>query len=125
MGVDDPYESDVHHEPLGGKLLCGVRVVNRDTYKPIGPMASCLRNLPLWIPFMIFWVAFRLMRGYRTGDRWSGSKVIWRKYASHPVFTGLAVCVGMILAGLVRPSAGTGRTCRRRCGTRSGRNRRR
>jgi uncharacterized RDD family membrane protein YckC len=69
-----------------GKALCGVQVIDRTTGQPGGVAASLLRNLPLLIPIAPFWVASELCKGYRTGDGWARTKVIWKKYANHPVF---------------------------------------
>jgi hypothetical protein len=38
------------------------------------------------IPFMPLIVAFSLGKGSRIGDGWAHTKVIWKKYASNPVF---------------------------------------
>lgn len=69
-----------------GKLLCGVRVIDETTGEPAGVVASFKRNLPLWIPFIALLIGIQLCNGYRIGDRWSNTKVIWKKYADHPVF---------------------------------------
>ena len=69
-----------------GKAMCGVKVIDETTGEPGGIGASFMRNLPLVIPFMPFVVAFQLSKGHRTGDGWSNTKVIWKKYASHPIF---------------------------------------
>jgi uncharacterized RDD family membrane protein YckC len=69
-----------------GKAICGVKVINAETGAGGTIGSSLLRNLPLAIPFMILIVAFLLCKGHRTGDGWSKSKVIWKKYADHPVF---------------------------------------
>ncbi len=78
------------HSP--GKWICSVRVVDRDTCEPIGIASSFKRNLPLLIPVMPLVIAFLLQKGHRLGDGWANSKVILKRYASHPVFTGLAAC---------------------------------
>lgn len=78
------------HSP--GKAIIGVQVVNPETFKPIGFVSSFKRNLPLLIPFMALIIAFLLQKGYRLGDGWAHSKVIWKKYANHPVFTGRLAC---------------------------------
>ncbi len=78
------------HSP--GKGVSGVRVVDRDTFEPIGIVGSLKRNLPILIPVMPIVIAFLLQKGYRVGDGWANSKVIWKKYANHPVFTGLYAC---------------------------------
>jgi uncharacterized RDD family membrane protein YckC len=75
-----------------GKLVCGVMVVDRRSFKPIGFGRSFIRNLPLLIPFVALILAFLLPRGYRWGDGWAGTKVIWKKYTNHPVFTGQLAC---------------------------------
>jgi uncharacterized RDD family membrane protein YckC len=69
-----------------GKAIAGIRVINNKNGKPIGLWRSFKRNLPLFIPLIIIFMFFELRSGYRTGDRWSQSKVIWNKYASNPIF---------------------------------------
>ena len=71
-----------------GKLVCGVRAMDVRTGKPIGFGASFKRNLPLVIPFMPLIVAAQLCKGHRTGDGWAHSRVVWNRYADHPIFTG-------------------------------------
>jgi uncharacterized RDD family membrane protein YckC len=71
-----------------GKKLLGVQVVKRETGAPIGFKESAARNLPLLLPFVPLIVAVQLMKGYRLGDGWSKAKVIWCRYADHPIFTG-------------------------------------
>ena len=71
-----------------GKLITGVQVVDEETRKPIGFVASFKRNLCLVIPLVVFFVGFQLAKGYRLGDKWANTRVVWTKYASHPVFTG-------------------------------------
>ena len=78
------------HSP--GKALCGVKVVHRETNEPIGFLASLKRNLVLYIPVVPLVVAFLLQKGYRWGDGWAKTKVIWKKFANNPVFTGAAAC---------------------------------
>lgn len=75
-----------------GKLICGVQVVHQKTLQPVWLGRSFLRNLPLIIPFVPLIIAFLLQGGYRWGDSWAGTKVIWKKYANHPVFTGRMAC---------------------------------
>lgn len=71
-----------------GKALMGVQVRDVATYQPIGFGQSLKRNLPLLIPFVPLIVAFQLCKGRRWGDRWADTRVVWRKYAEHPVFSG-------------------------------------
>lgn len=70
-----------------GKGLFGVQVMNEKTGKPAGLADSFKRNLPLHlIPFAPVVASHQTLKGYRLGDGWSNTKVIWLKYASHPVF---------------------------------------
>lgn len=74
-----------------GKAMMGVRVVDVSNGAPIGLGASFKRNLPTLIPFAVFVVAYQMMKGPRLGDKWASTRVIWRKYASSPVFqTGIS-----------------------------------
>jgi len=79
-----------------GKAMMGVQAVDRETGRPISRKGAALRNLPVLIPFMPLVIGFSLLKGFRIGDGWASSKVIWRKYADNPVFTGqpLAVTTG-------------------------------
>ena len=72
-----------------GKAICGVRVIDRARNRPAGFVLSLKRNLILFVPPMPLIVAFWLIRGHRIGDGWAGTRVVWRKYADHPVFTGV------------------------------------
>ena len=72
-----------------GKMICGVRVIDVAGNRPAGFIASLKRNLILFVPPMPLIVAFWLVRGHRIGDGWAGTRVVWRKYADHPVFTGV------------------------------------
>lgn len=74
-----------------GKAICGVRVIDQTTGEPGGIGASFKRNLPLAIPFMPLVVAFQLCKGHRTGDGWSRTKVVWKKFANHPIFAATAM----------------------------------
>lgn len=69
-----------------GKALCGVRVIDETTGVPCGISTSFKRNLPLIIPFMPLIAGIQLCKGHRTGDSWSNTKVVWKKYADHPIF---------------------------------------
>lgn len=69
-----------------GKMACGVTAIDRRTGVPISPGASFKRNLPLVVCFMPLVVGVQLCKGQRTGDGWAFSKVIWNKYAEHPIF---------------------------------------
>ena len=72
-----------------GKAVCGLRVINESTGRPAGFLASLQRNLVLYVPLMPLVLAFFLAGGHRLGDGWARTRVIRRKHARHPVFTGL------------------------------------
>ena len=75
-----------------GKLATGVLVVDESTLKPIGFAASFKRNLCLTVPYLsaiaVIVIIVQMPKGQRLGDKWANTRVIWTKYASHPVFTG-------------------------------------
>ncbi len=75
-----------------GKVMCGVRVVHEATNRPIGFFESLKRNLILYVPLMPVVMAFWLVRGHRGGDGWAGTRVIWCRYAGHPIFAGTDRC---------------------------------
>ena len=63
-----------------GKAAMGVYVVEEATGERGGRAASSKRNLPLAVPLAFLIIAFQLVKGYRWGDRWANTRVIWRKY---------------------------------------------
>ncbi len=82
-----------------GKLAAGIIVLDDETKQPIGFFQSFKRNSPLLvgiIPYagtlvglvVVIWIAVQVAKGYRLGDRFAGTKVIWKKYANSPVFGG-------------------------------------
>lgn len=71
-----------------GKFLCGVQALHEDTRAPGSFLQSIQRNLPTLIPFVPLIIALQLARGKRWGDGWAKTRVIWKKYGDHPVFTG-------------------------------------
>ena len=93
-----------------GKAANGLQVVDCRTYQPVGFLRSVLRNLPilsllvfvalgfvhpaviLLAPIPLIILGVWLHRGYRPGDGWAGTKVIWKKYANRLVFTGQGAC---------------------------------
>jgi uncharacterized RDD family membrane protein YckC len=64
-----------------GKALFGLQVIDWDTREPIGFGRSLKRNLPLLIPYVPLVLAFTLLKGWRWGDRWARTRVIWKKHA--------------------------------------------
>lgn len=73
-----------------GKAICGVRTIVEKTGVPCGLKSSLMRSLPLFLPIVPIIIAFQLQRGHRWGDRWAGTRVIWRKHADSPVFSPAA-----------------------------------
>ena len=71
-----------------GKAVCGLRVIHEATGRPAGFAASLQRNLVLCVPLLPLVLAFSLTGGPRLGDGWARTRVIRRKHARHPVFTG-------------------------------------
>ena len=69
-----------------GKAICGVRVIDETSGKPAGIGASIKRNVLLFVTPLLFLAGFQLSRGHRIGDEWANAKVVWQKYASHPIF---------------------------------------
>jgi len=73
-----------------GKWLLGVQVVDRRSGAPARLLQSVVRNWFLAPPFM--WVVLMLTmdRGPRLGDGWAKTRVVWRRYRDHPVFSEAA-----------------------------------
>ncbi len=68
--------------------MTGVQAVDKGTLEPIGFATSLKRNLPLLIPFAPLVAAVQMIKGDRLGDKWSNTRIIWRKHKGNPVFTG-------------------------------------
>lgn len=81
FGLKDGFSG---HSP--GKAIFGVQTMMETTGQPAGFLAAFMRNLPLCIPLMPIVVSSQLLKGHRTGDGWSNTKVIWKKYKDHPIF---------------------------------------
>lgn len=73
------------------KYVLGLQVIDSTTGRPAGFWDSFKRNLPASIPFMPVYVFFQLMLkdGYRVGDHWARTKVIWKKYGDLDPFLPL------------------------------------
>ncbi|MFH0980875.1 MAG: RDD family protein [Planctomycetota bacterium] len=69
-----------------GKVLCGIRAIDWETWEPIGFGRSLKRNLCLMIPFVPLILAVTLIKGWRWGDKWARTRVIWKKYEFRPPF---------------------------------------
>lgn len=70
-----------------GKWICGVQVVDRDSGEPAGFGRSFLRNWITAIPFMPLVIALTMNKGPRMGDGMAKTRVIWKRYRDHPVFS--------------------------------------
>lgn len=76
-----------------GRCLFGIRVVDRRTSGSIGFMQSFKRNLLLILPFLVGHLAAGANRkGFRLGDGWANTRVIWLRYRDSPVFGGPGHC---------------------------------
>ena len=69
-----------------GKAILGLKVIDTRTGEPPSALSSFKRNLPLNIPFAAIFISSQLLKGHRTGDKWSNTKVVWSKYANNPIF---------------------------------------
>lgn len=69
-----------------GKWLVGVRVLSERTERGASFLDSFKRNLPLLVPLMPLVVYFQLLKGYRVGDGWARTKVIWDRFEAHWLF---------------------------------------
>ena len=71
--------------------MCGVQVLDEDSGEAGSWLHSLKRNLPTLIPIVPLVIAVQLSKGPRLGDGWANTKVIWKRYRDHPVFTGAAL----------------------------------
>jgi uncharacterized RDD family membrane protein YckC len=82
-----------------GRRLTGVQVVDIVSGRPISFGQSFKRNSILLVGaipviggfaslIVIIIIAIQLNQGYRVGDRFAGTRVIWKRYARSPVFGG-------------------------------------
>jgi hypothetical protein len=63
-----------------GKALMGLQSLDQSSGQPAGWMQSLKRNLVLIIPVVPIIIAFQLCQGYRWGDHWGKTRIIWKKY---------------------------------------------
>jgi uncharacterized RDD family membrane protein YckC len=68
-----------------GKCICGVRVVDKSSGRPVSFGQSFKRNLPLVIPLLPLVAAFQISSGdtHRLGEGWANTKVVFAD-AKHP-----------------------------------------
>lgn len=107
-----------------GKWLTDVQVLDEHSGQPISFGQSFKRNMilllghvpvigPLASLVVVITLAIQLNKGYRTGDRFANTRVIWKRYARSPVFGGdgmLCASCGYDLTGNdsgVCPECGT------------------
>ena len=69
-----------------GKMVTGVRCVEEETGRPISFARAFKRNLIVIVPLMPLVIAATMMKGWRFGDRFAGTRVIWDRYENHWVF---------------------------------------
>jgi len=85
-----------------GKRATGVLALDDKSSQPIGFGQSFKRNSILLVGMVpiigglfslvvVLIIAMQVARGYRLGDRFAGTRVIWKKYAHLPVFGGDAL----------------------------------
>jgi uncharacterized RDD family membrane protein YckC len=69
-----------------GKLIAGLRTVDFTTKQSCGIGKSILRNIILYIPFMLLIELVFIQNGKRLGDRIVNTRVVWNKYEKARVF---------------------------------------
>lgn len=71
-----------------GKRILGLQVINDKDGEPIGLSRSIMRNIQTMLPIPLYrlFLGIQLYGGYRNGDGWAQTKVIWKKLSLHPIF---------------------------------------
>ena len=85
FGIVFPLFKDAFGGYSPGKALLGLQVICDLDGEPIGLWKSLKRNYGT-SSLRLLRAFFELARGYRIGDEQAQSKVIWIRYADHPVF---------------------------------------
>jgi uncharacterized RDD family membrane protein YckC len=70
-----------------GKWICGVQVVDSESGGAAGFGKSFLRNWVAAVPVMPIVIALTMNDGPRIGDGMAKTRVIWKRYRKHPVFS--------------------------------------
>ncbi|MAX23286.1 MAG: hypothetical protein CMJ19_02185 [Phycisphaeraceae bacterium] len=70
---------DMHRGMFLGKYLLGLEVIDNSTCKPINIVQSFKRNLWMFVPCFSFVLFWKIRSGYRLGDRWANTKVVFRR----------------------------------------------
>ena len=105
-----------------GKKLCGTQVLDDATGQPIGFIQSFKRNSILLVGLIpvvggiaslvvIIGIAVQVAKGYRWGDRFAKTRVIWKKYAHLAVFGGNALICEQCGYDLIGNVSGTCPEC--------------
>ena len=74
-----------------GKLMTGLRTVDKNSRQPMGCLRSLQRNVVTLIPFSPVLVAAQMSRGERLGDGWANSRVVLSNQIDNPVFIGAPI----------------------------------
>lgn len=82
-----------------GKRLTGVQVIDEATGRPISFAQSFKRNAVLLVGVIpvvgglaslavVVTIAIQMNKGHRLGDRFAGTRVVWKRHADSPVYGG-------------------------------------
>ena len=69
-----------------GKAIFGLQTYHEPSGQPAGFLASLKRNVILIVPVIILFLIIDIKNGYRVGDRWAKTKVIWNKHKDKAPF---------------------------------------
>jgi len=69
-----------------GKAIFGIQTFHEPSRKPAGFLASFKRNVIMIIPVIILFLVIDIKKGYRVGDSWAETKVIWKKHKDKAPF---------------------------------------
>lgn len=69
-----------------GKLITGLKTIDFATKQPCGVGKSIIRNIILYVPFMLLIELIFIQNGKRLGDRIVDTRVVWKKYENARIF---------------------------------------
>ena len=69
-----------------GKAIFGIQTYHEPSGQPAGFIASIKRNVIMIVPIIILFLIIDIKKGYRLGDKWANTKVIWKKYQDKDPF---------------------------------------
>lgn len=75
-----------------GKFLLGLQVIDTASSKPIGMVQSIKRHLWVFVPFMSVLLFWKIRAGFRMGDRWAHTMVVFRKSTFKTFFMNTHIC---------------------------------